>query len=602
MAALGERVVLAWSDHRGGENRVFSAAVDGAGKIVAPAAPATPPLGEQAVLRVVAPAEGSQRAYLAWESLDALSRSHRSFQIAEFQPNVASRARAAASSTGRWTARCRRSPRPARGVAVLTARAAVRARRGVHGERAHRARVRRIRIVIFAIRSSEPLWPTNNAAPVSLAWNLTCPDGACFALGAESGVPSRVALARLEHRSDVYRAPAQRVELQAPRAHRLQTLRWPRPRPLSQVALTTSSAGTLLGWITDFDPTTPWVKLSKPSADGRLEPLRARIDLQAFADGEPFSALGASETLVLARALVGRPRAQRRSSAKRAARGLGGLGRRTAAGVPDPGRQGRQKAGPAHADAQKTGDLSDIAIRAQRQRLLAGLGRRAQPGSRGVRHQSQPRAESRLPRAAHHASARRGHRSVARPDQERRARDLGPDARESELPGAADIYSAVLRGSDANRSANEVCLLKSRPHSFAPTARAYGTGALVAWLEAASDNAQGEPAHVAFAVLDDAGQSARQRAERGRGRRQRRSRSASIAQSKSAHAIVAVDEDAHGALYAITVKERPVRRTPCASAAATTRPRAWRGVSGNQVYVSDVAQGLARLRRLQLEW
>ncbi len=87
MASLGERVVLAWSDHRGGENRVFSAAVDRNGKLVAPAAPATPPLGEQAVLRVIAPAEGSTRGYLAWEALDAQAATYRSFQVAEFQAN-----------------------------------------------------------------------------------------------------------------------------------------------------------------------------------------------------------------------------------------------------------------------------------------------------------------------------------------------------------------------------------------------------------------------------------------------------------------------------------------------------------------------------------
>jgi len=63
---LGEQLVLAWSDHRGGENRVFSAAVNAAGKVIANAAPATPPLGEQAVLRVIPPTPGSQRGYLAW--------------------------------------------------------------------------------------------------------------------------------------------------------------------------------------------------------------------------------------------------------------------------------------------------------------------------------------------------------------------------------------------------------------------------------------------------------------------------------------------------------------------------------------------------------
>ncbi len=39
------------------------------------------------MLRVVPPADGTERGYLAWESLDAQLPAHRSFQIAEFQAN-----------------------------------------------------------------------------------------------------------------------------------------------------------------------------------------------------------------------------------------------------------------------------------------------------------------------------------------------------------------------------------------------------------------------------------------------------------------------------------------------------------------------------------
>ena len=71
----------------------------------------------------------------------------------------------------------------------------------------------------FAIRSTEPLWPARADAPSSLAWNLTCPNAACFALTAQNGVPSPVALTRLEHLSDTYRAPAQARRVAAPAAH-----------------------------------------------------------------------------------------------------------------------------------------------------------------------------------------------------------------------------------------------------------------------------------------------------------------------------------------------------------------------------------------------
>ncbi len=79
------------------------------------------------------------------------------------------------------------------------------------------------------------------------------------------------------------------------------------------------------------------------------------------------------------------------------------------------------------------------------------------------------------------------------------------DARDSEQPGSADIYATALRASDANRSLAELCLQKTRTHSFAPVAHAYGSGALVAWLESASERTDGEAAHVNFAVLDEMG-------------------------------------------------------------------------------------------------
>ncbi len=69
--------------------------------------------------------------------------------------------------------------------------------------------------------------------------------------------------------------------------------------PLSQISVGELNGRSLVGYVTDFDPTTPWVKLTKPTADGRYEPLRARLDLQAFASTEPFAALFPAESLSL---------------------------------------------------------------------------------------------------------------------------------------------------------------------------------------------------------------------------------------------------------------------------------------------------------------
>ncbi|HEY3255351.1 MAG TPA: hypothetical protein VGJ91_15435, partial [Polyangiaceae bacterium] len=291
VAALGERVVLAWSDHRGGENRVFSAAVDRSGKLVAPPAPATPPLGEQAVLRVIAPAEGGTRGYLAWEALDAQIATYRSFQVAEFQANGRVSSPRGLFEYWKMDGSMPEIAATAHGVAVLTL--APVCERDAPCTTASPIAPEFIEFDAgFAISSTEPLWAPRAAAPSSLAWNLTCPNAACFALTAQNGAPSPVALTRLEHISDRYRAPAQRVELPPP-PRIIADEALAETQPLSQIALTETNAGTLLAWLTDFDPTTPWVKLKKATPDGRFEPLRARLDLQGFGPGAPFTALSA---------------------------------------------------------------------------------------------------------------------------------------------------------------------------------------------------------------------------------------------------------------------------------------------------------------------
>ena len=68
------------------------------------------------------------------------------------------------------------------------------------------------------------------------------------------------------------------------------------------------------------------------------------------------------------------------------------------------------------------------------------------------------------------------------------------------------------------------------------------------------------------------------------------------------HVLVTVDENAHGTLYAVTVQggraSNAVRVRTSNNAPSSVAPV----VHGNQVYVSEVWQGQARLRRLQLEW
>ncbi|MEI9952414.1 MAG: hypothetical protein WDO74_26410 [Pseudomonadota bacterium] len=597
MISLGERVVLAWSDHRGGENRVFSAAVDSSGKLVAPAAPATPPLGEQAVLRVIAPAEGSTRGYLAWESLDAQVPTYRSFQVAEFQANGRVSSPRGQFEYWKMDGSMPEIAATAQGVAVLTL--APICERDAQCSKSAPIAPEFIEFDAgFAIRSSEPLWPARANMPSSLAWNLTCPNAACFALTAQNGVPSPVALTRLEHLSNTYRAPAQRVELPAPpRIIGEEALA--ETAPLSQITLAETNAGTLLGWLTDFDPTTPWVKLKKATADGRFEPLRARLDLQGYAASAPFAALGAAENLSLrAHSLGGialSGGAERKDTLAAWAGLDGGQPQVFLTLVDKTGKKLTQRM-----LTHKTGDLSDVALAAAgADYLVAWVDERSgdpELYATRVNHAlNRVAPEQRITQAPGAAT------DLSLVATKSGALAVWADARDSEQPGSADIYATALRASDANRSVAELCLQKTRTHSFAPVAHAYGSGALVAWLESASERTDGETAHVNFAVLDEMGRLV--------GGVQSTSLSSGTpvtigldCAQQACHAVVSVDANARGELYSIAFHdgklETPVRIRTSNRAPSSVAPL----VHGSDVYIAEMQQGLARLRRLQLEW
>jgi hypothetical protein len=175
------------------------------------------------------------------------------------------------------------------------------------------------------------------------------------------------------------------------------------------------------------------------------------------------------------------------------------------------------------------------------------------------------------------------------------------DARDAEAPGSADIYAAALRAGDVARIAPEVCVQKTRAHSFAPEARSYGKNTLVAWLESAAETGNDEPAHISFAQLDEAAHLVDS------------VQSVTFASGTpvtlglecngtSCHAIVSVDDNAHNLLYAVSFQD--------GKASSAVQIRSGLGVPssvapvlhGREVYVADTQQGRSHLRRLLLDW
>ncbi len=596
MAALGEHLLLAWSDHRGGENRVFSAAVDGSGKVVASAAPATPPLGEQAVLRVVPPFEGGQRGYLAWEALDAQVATYRSFQVGEVQSNGRVASPRGLFEYWKMDGSMPEIAATKRGVAVLTL-APICPRAATCTKDAPIAPEFFELDADYSVQTNEPLWPEHGPEAANLAWNLVCPNDACFALSAEAGVPSTVSLARLEHRSDTYRAPAGRVELPArPRIVEDQAIA--ETAPLSQIALAETSAGSLLGWITDFDPTTPWVKLKKPTADGRYEPLRARLTLQSFADGEPFEARSGPQDLSLRAHSLGGVSISSNSRQDEALVAWAGLD----GGQPQVFLTLVDKLGKKTAQrmlTHKSGELNDVAtVQTGSDYLVAWVDERSSDPELYATKIN--RALNRIAPEQRITQARGAATDVSLVTTKGNVIAVWADSRESERAGNADIYAAALRIGDAGRDAPEVCLQKTRAHSFAPVARAHDGGALVAWLEAASDDAAGNPAHVSFAQLDEAGRVV--------GAVQSAPFPGGIpvtlgldCDAQSCHAIIALDASARGELYAVSFDGKastPVRIRTSMNAPSSVAPV----VHGREVYVADIQQGVAHVRRLLVDW
>ncbi len=591
-----DQLVLAWSDHRGGENRVFSCAVDQAGKIVAPAAPATPPLGEQAVLRIVPPSEGSGHAYLTWEAMDAQSASHRTFQVAEIQANGRVSSLRGLFEYWRMDGSVPEVAASPRGVAVLTLAPVCQ-----RNAECTRDSLIAPELVEFdrdlRVTSTEPVWLEGAKAPASLAWNLSCGKSACFSLNAESGHEAAVSVARLEHRSDTYRAPAERVELPPPpRIIAEEALA--ETEPLAQIAFTETSAGSLLGWITDFDPTTPWVKLKKPTADGRFEPLRARIDLQAFGAGDPFAALAGAENLSLrAHSLGGISLAagDKKDDVLTAWAGLDN-------GQPQVFLTLVDKLGKKSAQrmlTHKTGELSDIAtLTLGADFLVAWVDERSSDPevyATKVNHALNRIApEQRITQALGAAT------DVTLVPAPTGALLLWADARNSEVPGAADIYAVALRANDASRVAVELPVQRTRAHSFSPVAHEHGKTTLVAWLEAAGE-AAGEPAHVSFAELDDSAHV--------QGNVQTVALPAGNpltlgldCDASACHAIVSVDDESHGVLYAVTYRDG--KATPAVKVRSTAAAPSGVApvVHGREVFVADTLQGRGHVRRLILDW
>ena len=589
LVAAPDAFVLAWSDREQIEPRAMTAVVDSKGALRSPAAPAVAAVGEQAVLSLVAGSSAATPAFLVWENLSERPEGQRYFEISAL--NAAGRGSGAHARLlyGRVDGSAPELAPFSGGIAALTLAPACGMDDDCEGS---------LPVPTFValnselkLQASEPLLLDSlSGRAADLGWGLTCQSSGCFALAAPSRSPATLYTVPLPVRQSSYRAAAeQAAPLGKPRVVASDML-LRASAPLSQIAIGVAGERELVGYVTDFDPTTPWQKLTKPAEDGRLEPLRARVALRAFARDSA------------------RPLAEEQVVSLRA-HSMGGLSLLdslavwtgldkgqpqvflTALGA--DGKRGQQRM-----LTHKQGDVSDLATLAlDGGYLVSWVDERS--GDAEVYAQRVSRAlekagpEQRLTSSVGAASdlqlARLGGKPYA----------IWADARAGEEPGWSDLYGAFLRATDGGRDGIEHRLSSTRPHSFSPRVSALAGATILAWLE---ESTEGEPASVRLATLGAAGDvtgtvsvvPVEAGAPRALG---------IDCGDVSCHVVVNLETEGRGEAHAFdwrpSAESKPMRLIGLGSPAAATAPPILRG---NFVYVVDARDGQGLVRRLGVEW
>jgi hypothetical protein len=368
--------------------------------------------------------------------------------------------------------------------------------------------------------------------------------------------------------------------------------------PLSQIAVGELNGRTLVGYVTDFDPTTPWQKLAKPAEDGRLEPLRARIALRPFAVDGARAPLGDEQVLSLrAHSLGGLSLLTDPAAGKDALAAWTGLDKGepqvflTSVGL--DGKRGQQRM-----LTRKSGEASDVAgLLVDGGYLVAWVDERSGDAevyaTRVGKSLEKASAEQRITTSDGAASQLTLTRVAGKPYA------VWADARAAEEPGWADIYGAFLRPGDAARDGGEHRLSSTRPHSFSPQAGQLGGTTVVAWLEEGADAA---PASVRLALLLPSGDISGNVSvvpitagvPRGLG---------IACQDVSCRVAVTLEADGRGELHGF--EWRPSTESHVTKLSSLGGPSAVAVaplVLGDLIYVADLRDGQGLVRRLGIDW
>jgi hypothetical protein len=493
IGALGDRLLVTWSDARDGESRVYRSLLAADGNVSSPPAAVTEPLGEQALVRTIAP-PNSSRAFVVWENLDHTSGSARAFDVAAVDRDGRTGAERGRIDFDSEDEGAPEFSAAGDGLAALTLAESCLAK-----ERCDEAEVLPTFVRFDAgLRPvvSEPLRLealSGNAA--ELGWGLSCSGGSCFALAALSRSPAPIYVAKLAGRAGVF-TPAARALGSEPLPRVRENRVLANTDPLAAVALARVGKASLSAYLTDFDPTTPWVRLTKPAPDGRMDPLRARLELIPVMEN---GATAAPKTLSLRAHSVGGIALAPNAAGTEVLSAWTGVD----AGQPqvfltmlgpDGTRRNQRML------TRKTGDANDVAAAALNGAYIVAWvdEREGDPEvyvSKVDSRLNRIGAEQRLTQAPGPATevslAVTGERAVV----------AWADARDPARPGDSDIYVARLGVKDAVPVAPAAAVLATRGHSLSPLVRPFGDGVAIAWLER-GDGDEAKGAGLMFGVLD----------------------------------------------------------------------------------------------------
>jgi hypothetical protein len=605
LAIVQGHAMLAWSDVRDVEARVYLAAVAADGTVSAAPRPATERVGEQALIRLVA-APDQRSGYLLWDELWEQTSTTRSLRLAPITPEAVlgpSRLLLQVSADAGAHIEVAASRR---GLSVLTAAPACPAGTPLSACQDAPPVPHYLELSpTLDLLASEPVrLASERGAFADVAWDLTCASSGCSALTALERAKGQVYVAALEARSEGWQPPVSRLKAPSPprakEANVLGTV-----EPLADVAAATLSDTDLVAWVTYFDPATPYAKLRQPAPDGRLEPLRASLEVRPVprAALPPGSELPPAQTLSLrARSLGGVALAPGAPGARQALLAWAALDH----GEPQVfvtlvganGQRIRQRM-----LTRARGEVSDVAV------TFAGDGwfiawvdeRDGDPEVYVTKVNAQLVSSAPERRLTQTPGIAQGPSLL---HDGTRILVAWSDARASVDTGTGDIYLLALSAASGEPLGPATLLASTAAHSHSPKLGHLGQDAVVAWIDSQLAPAQQSEAGVRIGVLDAQGLLRRPPSLV----RPPNGTVSSLAQACTADACrvaFAVDIDGYRELrgFAFDGEREPssVRITGLTGFSGPGVSTAL-GDGGACLYYSDLSDGRGRVRRLLLDW